>query len=591
MENDVDCVRLVKQAQLGDTGSLERLAALAAESLRENVYRMTLEEELTQDIVQETVLEMLKIFGELKEADRFWPWVYKIALNKLRLHRRAERLRSTAPISAAGSVAEEKNGRDAMSALAAKELKQIIFGAMGRLKAEHRAVLTMRCYKEMEYAAIAEAIGCTEFAARKQFWRAKKALQRQLAHEGFGRGSLLMALVLFGKMTATSEAAAAKVSVTGGATKVGAMAALAGLAGTKTAIISLVTAATVGAGAVAVTSGVKGPADVTGDNSMAITRSAERPVDAGRSSGEYWYLFPEGRDGPMMARLMQGGSCRWMQDGEGNYFFDRGKNAVCVNNYRQWRGDLSVWRLPTDSPQLRQFLASVEGRAEQMGYVTGDGPGLLAVVTPSKNGRSFWQTRHENILNEEYFRYSWPAGVELVDNRDTMHRRGWTYFKISGEISGEMVLGSGRIPFVYDAAGENWAWMKISLGNREIVDTHLAGFSRPWMGLHTIDTVRRDAAGQQMRFETKLEPGEEKAEVVVYAGQAKLVYTIDMEADVVEQIRITSADGNQARLRFTYLQEIDGVRNEFIEPRVSRYYGDKREQGLTWLLDLVNGDW
>ncbi|HUT29135.1 MAG TPA: sigma-70 family RNA polymerase sigma factor [Sedimentisphaerales bacterium] len=157
MENDVDCVRLVKQARLGDTESLERLAALAAESLRENVYRMTLEDELTQDIVQETVLEMLKILGELEEADRFWPWLYRIALNKLRLHRRAQRHRSTAPVSAAGNITDEKAGRDAISEVAARELKQIIFGAMGRLKPEQRAVLTMRCYKKMEHAAIAEA--------------------------------------------------------------------------------------------------------------------------------------------------------------------------------------------------------------------------------------------------------------------------------------------------------------------------------------------------------------------------------------------------------------------------------------------------
>lgn len=587
MENDVDCVRLVKHARLGDKESLERLAALAAESLRENLYRMTLDDQLTHDIVQETVLEMLKILGELQEADRFWPWVYKIALNKLRLHRRTSRRRSEAPISAAAGLADEKTGRDAMSELAAKELKQIIFGAMGRLKPEQRAVLTMRCYKEMDYAAIADALGCSEFTARKQFWRAKKALQRQLAREGFGKGSLLMALLLFGKMTATSEAAAAKVSVGAAATKVGVAAALAGLAGTKTAVISLAAAAAVGVGAVAVTSGIKGPTDVTGDKPGAAAAGPQGTTVKGRGSGEYWYLFPEGRDGPMMTRCMKAGACQWLQDDHGNYFFDRAKNTICLNNYRQWRSDLSVWLLPTDSQQFRQFLASVEGAIEQMGYVTGDGPGLLAVVTRSKNGRSFWQTRHRNILNEEYFRYSWPAGVELVDNRDAMHRRRWTYFRIKGEISGRMVLGSGRIPFVYDAAGEHWPWMKISLGNREIVDRHFAGFSRPWMGLHTIDTVRRDAAEKQMKFETELEEGEEKAEVVVYAPQAKLVYTIDVQADVVEQITITSAEGIAGDLRFTYLQDIDQAGNEFVEPRIGTY-GHTPETGITWLMLIEN---
>ncbi len=47
MENDVNCFRLVERAQLGDKESLERLAKLAEESLRENVYRMTLGHDLT----------------------------------------------------------------------------------------------------------------------------------------------------------------------------------------------------------------------------------------------------------------------------------------------------------------------------------------------------------------------------------------------------------------------------------------------------------------------------------------------------------------------------------------------------------------
>ena len=82
---------LVKQAQLGDKDSLSRLTRLAEERLRVDVYRITLTEDLTHDIVQESLLEMLKILSELKEADKFWPWLYKIALNKVRHHHRKKK--------------------------------------------------------------------------------------------------------------------------------------------------------------------------------------------------------------------------------------------------------------------------------------------------------------------------------------------------------------------------------------------------------------------------------------------------------------------------------------------------------------------
>ncbi len=611
MESDVDCVRLVKLAQGGDKECLEQLTKLAQQSLQEDVYRMTLERDLAQDIVQETVLEMLKILGELEEADRFWPWLYKIALNKIRLHRRAEKRRSAVPISAAWDLEDQKNGQEAMSEVAARELKQIIFKAMWQLKPQHREVLTMRCYKEMDYCAIAEALGCSEFSARKRFWRAKKALQRQLSREGFGRGSLLMALLLFGKMTATSEAAAAKVSVTAATTRVGAAAALVAMAGTKTAVISLAAAGVIGVGTMVASSGPGGAADVGSQKGRPSGQVAEQSESASKRNGEYWYLFPEGKRGPMMARLMKGGSCQWMQDEQANYFFDKAENGLHVNNYRQWNRDLSVWRLPIDGAKLRAFLAEVDGNREEMGYVSGYGPGLLTVVARSEKGGSFWETRHENVLNEEYFRYSWPGGVEVIDNRDVMHRRGWTYFRITGQIDGDRVLGTGRMPFVYSASGRHRAWLRLRVGNRvQITDdgqlavvrregkvagryaggSFFKGLGRPWMGLHTVDTVRRDAAEKRVAFETKYVEGEEKAEVILTCGQSNLVYTIDMKTDVIEKIVFGGGGDKKGELRFEYLQEIEEGSREFVRPSVQRYGVVSDGKGILWLMGLAGGE-
>ena len=47
------------------------------------------------------------------------------------------------------------------------------------------------------------------------------------------------------------------------------------------------------------------------------------------------------------------------------------------------------------------------------------------------------------------------------------------------------------------------------------------GLSRPWMGLHTIDSVRRDAAEQRARFETQVLAGGRQGQVTVLAGNAE----------------------------------------------------------------------
>jgi hypothetical protein len=475
----------------------------------------------------------------------------------------------------------------------------------------------MRCYDRMPYSQIAKVMGCSELGARALFYRAKKALAKKLSCYGMGKGALLAALVLFGKLTATSKEAAAGVCVAPATVKVGVPAALTAAAGSKTTIVCIVTAGALGVGALMATSGPDKTMAAPDQNLAANPASAF----AAKTAGEYWYFFPEGTNAPVMTRFMSGSSsagqssCRWMQDAQANYYFDIRKHTVFINNYRRYNRDLSVWRLPTDPPELTKFLSEVEGRRPPLEYVSADGPGLMAVVQQGKNGSSLWTTRHFHVLKEEYFRSSWPAQAKLVDNRDPMHKRGWTYFKISGHIGGEMVLGSGRMPFVYDAAGENYPWLRLEAGNRlRIVDngseavlydsgggvvagyqgcTFFEGLPRPWMGLHTIDIVRRDAAEKGVWFETTFEPGEEKAKVMLSCKQGKLVYTIDMQTDVVERIRISTSEGRTGELRFSYLQDIEQAGGRFVEPQVGSYYGRKREQGpgLLWLVHLVNGDW
>jgi len=64
------------------------------------------------------------------------------------------------------------------------DLKRIVIDAMSELKPRHREVLVMRCYEEMEYDVIAEELGCSQFAARVLFFRARNKLHKLLAKKG-----------------------------------------------------------------------------------------------------------------------------------------------------------------------------------------------------------------------------------------------------------------------------------------------------------------------------------------------------------------------------------------------------------------------
>jgi len=612
MDQQLCQIELIRRAQLGDKECLGQLAQQARERLRTYVYRLTQRDDLAQEIVQESLLEMCKVLGKLKKADRFWPWLYGIAVNKLRRHYRTEQKQQRLAASSAKRRGTLKERQDGLENLVSEELKQIISTAMQKLRTRHKAVLIMRCYDGMTHSEIAESMGCSEFSTRMLFLRAKKALQRELSRNGFGKGSLLAALVLFGKMTAPSKAAAAQVTVSAAAVKVGLLTGIVGVATTKTAIISLTAATALTAGTIVSTSGplkqgTEGPRAPVADQAIGqFDQNAEE---------EYWYYFPQGPAKPMMLRAKSGTAgdkSYWqiLQNDRTNYHYH--DNNVHINNYRMWARDLSVLTFPTDNPKLTDFLSQVEPSTKVMEHITAKGRGLLLIAARSKDSNRSWAVRHYNVLDEDYFLSDWPATAKVFDNRDAMHKRGWTYFRISGKVNGQNVFGTGRIPFVYAASEQYSPWLKLQVGSLMIVDTYneayldrlpseqlgayaggsfFKGLTRPWMGLHTIDTVRRDAAEQRISFETKHTPGSRFAQVeLIYKG-FRLIYNIDLEMDVIDEITFSTDQGKKGNLKFSYLQSIEGAGDseDFRPPRPRQRRASKNSLDLLWLVQLVEG--
>jgi len=613
MDQQLDQLELIRRAQGGDKQCLGQLAKQARPRLYTYAYRLTQKDDLAQEIVQESLLEMCKVIGKLKKADRFWPWLYGIAVNKLRHYYRTEQTQRKVAISSMKRKNALNDRQDGLENLVSEELKNIVSMAMKKLRTRHKAVLLMRCYDEMPYSDIAESMGCSEFSTRMLFLRAKKCLQRELSRNGFGKGSLLAALVLFGKITAPSEAAAAQISVTAAATNVGLLAGIAGVVTSKTAIISLTAAGALTAGTVVMKSG---PLNQGVENPQTSLTSTQNIGQSGNPKQEFWYYFPESPADPMMLRAksgLAGDKSYWqvLQDNHANYYYNN--KRLQINNYRMWSRDLSVQKIPTDDPKMTEFICQVEGSKNTMGHVAPRGKGLLVVAAlgQKNDDNQLWATRHSNVLEEDYFQSDWPATAKTFDNRDQMHKRGWTFFRVTGQVNGKNVSGTGRIPFINLTRKQYGPWLKLQVGSLTIVDTYkeayisklysddtntykggsfFKGLCRPWMGLHTIDTVRRDAAEQRIWFETRYTPDSQFAEVELTCENARIVYKIDMETDVVDEITFFTDKGNTGNLKFSYLQSVDGVSQEFIPPVKPRNPTNTGSgPGILWLVQLIEG--
>ncbi len=660
MANGKDYIELVNKARNGDKDSLSRLSGRSVNYLRTYIYRLTLDESLTEDIVQDSMLELVQSIGKLKNAESFFSWLRVMAVNKMYSRLKKEKRHKAVSLSADEDkyiqIADDYEGRDNMSVLESKEWKQIILESMRLLKPRQRQVLVLRCYESMEYAQIAEEMGCSRFNARVLFYRAKNALKNKLRHRGLHKGMLLSALVLFGSITSRSEAEI--ITVTAPTVEVGVSASVVGSILTKLGIsvtatltalvLSLVTLSTTGNfddvfsffagnGAALRRSDVRSFYYM--EQNWGATGQFNRNLMRGRSLSrgayEQWFYFPEGVDGPMFMMMQRwdpqrkGRLCGWLQNSEGNFYYSSGTNTIYINNYNLPLLGLQTRRLPTDTQQFTEFLDGVEGKIPGVNYYRDTKTGLLTGVLDNRfyNVDDYEYNIVYNTLEKttfDSFRYPWPQDAAVVDQRDQMHKRLWAYFNVTGRVDNLVVDGKGRIPFVYDALVENKPWLRLDIAGRlQIIDcpwgaytiadngeimtvypagSFFDGLSRPWMGMHTADLIRRDAVRKQISFSLeKLDynPNKsqhERAVVTLFSDKAKsrpvMRYFIDVTTDVVDRIEFLSDNGEvKGRLDFTYYQDIGQIEDEFAEPEKIRLPKRKKstEPGIEWLIRLSEG--
>ena len=246
MTTEESFVGWVRDAQHGDPKSMDRLAEAARPRLYAYIYRLTLNHDLAQDLLQETLLKMVESIKDLEYPERFWCWLFRTALGNVQHYYRDRAREQAVAFSTltrdrlAEYLAQEDE--EGLNRAMRKELSHTIVDAMARLRLAYRNVLMLRCYEQMSYADIADQMGCKELRARVLFFRAKHSLSRQLHRKGFAKGLLVTALGIFGFLTAPADSASAS-TVTAASLHVGLVAALVGSAGTPSGMAWAVTVA------------------------------------------------------------------------------------------------------------------------------------------------------------------------------------------------------------------------------------------------------------------------------------------------------------------------------------------------------------
>jgi RNA polymerase sigma factor (sigma-70 family) len=159
----------------GDVDKLGLLFERYKRSLYGFFYGMNRNQEVSEDLVQNTFFRILKYKHLFRGEGDFRTWMFHIARNVSHDHYRKDKIKGKDPIE---DWQERLPNHESTSAqMDHVEEHQMLAIAMERLPADKREILLLSKYQEKKYKEIGDIIGCTEGAVKVKVFRALQELK------------------------------------------------------------------------------------------------------------------------------------------------------------------------------------------------------------------------------------------------------------------------------------------------------------------------------------------------------------------------------------------------------------------------------
>lgn len=181
---------LVGSARFGDREAMEDLAGILHKEIFSMVYHRTGSRMDAEDLTQEAFLEMSRKIHQLKDPDRFKPWLYRIALNRVKDFHRKNKLRSL--FTNSGSLEEAEPAGDSgnpLSEMMEKEFWREFYRFTLQLPRKEREVFLLRYVDQVRIREIAETLKKSESTVKTHLYRALKKFKQASVLRDLLKGS------------------------------------------------------------------------------------------------------------------------------------------------------------------------------------------------------------------------------------------------------------------------------------------------------------------------------------------------------------------------------------------------------------------
>jgi len=178
---------LVKAGQTGDMQAFEELVARHRDKIFARAFSMMRNEEEAIDLSQEAWVKAWQRLKQFQGEASFVTWMTRIVINLcLDQLRKQKRMRA----ESIDQLDEELGGVERQMPMVTPnpterlergELRQRIDEAMGKLSYEHRTVLLLHEFEELEYKEIAKRMGCSIGTVMSRLFYARRRMAVLLA--------------------------------------------------------------------------------------------------------------------------------------------------------------------------------------------------------------------------------------------------------------------------------------------------------------------------------------------------------------------------------------------------------------------------
>ncbi|MCB0601615.1 MAG: sigma-70 family RNA polymerase sigma factor [Saprospiraceae bacterium] len=178
IRQDLQTENWVLRYQAGDEKALGLLMDHWQKRIYNLAYKMVADEAVAKDILQKTFIKVYQHLHKLEEADKFRPWVYKIAVNfcnsELRKTKRTESLTDVhAGMVTSGITSEHR--------LEQSELKDLIWQTLGQIPEEQKAVIIMKEYEGFKFQEIADILDISINTAKSRLYYGLRSMKKLLS--------------------------------------------------------------------------------------------------------------------------------------------------------------------------------------------------------------------------------------------------------------------------------------------------------------------------------------------------------------------------------------------------------------------------